>query len=220
MQSAIHVRHLSKSFGDTAVLRDLDLDVPQGKCAALLGANGAGKTTLISILATLLDADDGEVSIAGHDLAAHPNRVRAAISVIGQSDLVDPILTGRENLIAMARLWGLTKPEAAARADDLLEEFGLTQAGRRRAGTYSGGMRRQLDLATGLVRIPEVMFLDEPTTGLDPPSREAVWQQIRDLKREGTTILLTTHYPDEADALADWFLLLKDGRITHQEVAR
>ncbi|WP_134322261.1 ABC transporter ATP-binding protein [Cumulibacter soli] len=208
---AIHVRGLRKSFGDVEVLRDLDLDIPQGSVLALLGSNGAGKTTLIRILSTLIPADSGTTTVCGHDLDAAPSDVRAAISLTGQFAAVDEVLSGRENLLLMAKLRHLQNPAEAT--DALLERFALAEVGSRRAGRYSGGMRRRLDIAMSLVGDPPIVFLDEPTTGLDPQARLEVWRTIRALVDAGTTILLTTQYLDEAEYLADRIAILHEGTI-------
>jgi ABC-2 type transport system ATP-binding protein len=209
--TAIHVRGLTKAFGELPVLRGVDLDVPRGSVLALLGANGAGKTTAVRILATLLAADAGTALVAGHDVAAEPDRVRESISLTGQFAAVDDVLTGRENLVLVARLRHLADPGRVA--DDLLARFALTDAGGRRAGTYSGGMRRRLDIAMSLIGDPAVIFLDEPTTGLDPQARLDVWRTVEDLAGRGTTVLLTTQYLDEAERLADRIAILHDGRV-------
>ncbi|MFH9941073.1 ATP-binding cassette domain-containing protein [Streptomyces murinus] len=204
---------LEKRFGAVPALRGLDLAVARGTVCGLLGPNGAGKTTAVRLLTTLLRPDAGSARIAGHDLVREAAAVRNLISVTGQYASVDGDLTGRENLRLFARLHRVKKP--AARADELLERFGLTEAAGRRAATYSGGMRRRLDLAASLVRRPEVLFLDEPTTGLDPAGRGRVWQAVRDLAADGTTVLLTTQYLEEADQLADDIALMDRGRIAH-----
>ncbi|TNM36475.1 ABC transporter ATP-binding protein [Nocardioides albidus] len=208
---AIEIAGLTKSYGDHAVLRGVDLSVPPGSIYALLGSNGAGKTTLIKILSTLLHADDGRASVAGHDVADQPRRVRESISLTGQFAAVDEILTGRENLVLVAQLRHLREPHAIA--DDLLSRFDLSDAGGRRVATYSGGMRRRLDIAMSLVGDPPVLFLDEPTTGLDPQSRIEVWRTVSELAGRGTTVLLTTQYLEEAEQLADRIAILHDGRI-------
>ncbi|WP_062519696.1 ABC transporter ATP-binding protein [Demequina silvatica] len=208
---AIEIRGLEKSYGDLAVLRGVDLDVAPGTVHALLGSNGAGKTTLIRILATLLRDDAGVARVAGHHVAGEPALVREAISLTGQFAAVDEVLTGRENLVLVARLRHVGAP--ATVASSLLERFGLTEAGDRRVATYSGGMRRRLDIAMSLVGEPSVVFLDEPTTGLDPQARLEVWDAIRALAAGGTTVLLTTQYLDEAEKLADRIAILHEGRI-------
>ena len=208
---AIEVRDLAKSYGDLRVLKGVDLEVARGSVYALLGSNGAGKTTLIRILATLLQADEGTATVNGLDVARQAADVRKAISLTGQFAAVDEILTGRENLVLVARLRHL--PGAAAIAVDLLERFGLTEAGDRPASTYSGGMRRRLDIAMSLIGNPPVIFLDEPTTGLDPQARLEVWAAVRSLAQGGTTVLLTTQYLDEAEQLADRIAILHTGRI-------
>jgi ABC-2 type transport system ATP-binding protein len=208
---AIETTGLTKSYGETAVLTGVDLKVPTGSVFALLGSNGAGKTTTVRILSTLLGADGGSASVAGHDVAAEPARVRESISLTGQFAAVDDILTGRENLVLVAQLRRV--PQPGRLADHLLAQFGLTEAGSRRAGTYSGGMKRRLDIAMSLVGEPAVLFLDEPTTGLDPQSRLEVWQTVRALAGRGTTVLLTTQYLDEAEHLADRIAILHEGRV-------
>jgi len=208
---AIDVAGLTKSFGDHPVLEGVDLSVPAGSIYALLGSNGAGKTTVVKILSTLLRADGGRARVEGHDVAAEPARVRESISLTGQFAAVDEILTGRENLLMIAQLRHLTGPGRVA--DDLLARFDLTEAGARRVATYSGGMRRRLDIAMSLVGDPRVLFLDEPTTGLDPQSRLEVWKLVRELAGHGTTVLLTTQYLDEAEQLADRIAILHQGRI-------
>ena len=211
MTAALQVRGLEKSFGDLHVLRGVDLDVERGAVLAVLGSNGAGKTTLIRILATLARASAGAASVAGHDVATEPAAVRASISLAGQFAAVDDMLTGRENLVLVARLRHL--PHAGRIADDMLDRFSLTEAGSRRAGTYSGGMRRRLDIAMSLIGDPQVVFLDEPTTGLDPEARLEVWDTVRALAASGTTVLLTTQYLDEAEQLADRIAILHEGHI-------
>lgn len=208
---AIRVRNLTKSYGDVRVLDGLDLDVERGTIVALLGSNGAGKTTAVRILSTLLRADGGTAVVDGADVATRAARVRAAISLTGQFAAVDEVLTGRENLTLVARLRHL--PDPARVADALLEHFSLTDAARRAASTYSGGMRRRLDIAMSLVGEPAVVFLDEPTTGLDPQARLEVWDAVRSLAASGTTVLLTTQYLDEAEHLADRIAILHGGRI-------
>ena len=208
---AIQLAGLTKSYGENAVLKGVDLDVPAGSIYALLGSNGAGKTTVVKILATLLRADGGTAVVDGHDVASEPARVRESISLTGQFAAVDEILTGRENLLLVAELRHL--PEPCATADRLLARFDLTEAGDRRVATYSGGMRRRLDIAMSLVGDPRVLFLDEPTTGLDPQSRIEVWNTVRELAGHGTTVLLTTQYLDEAEQLADRIAILHGGQI-------
>ncbi|GAA1656295.1 ABC transporter ATP-binding protein [Microbacterium flavum] len=209
--AVISLRGVEKSFGDLRVLRGVDLDVPRGTIFALLGSNGAGKTTLVRILSTLLRADAGAAAVAGREVASDPAGVREEISLTGQFAAVDEVLTGRENLALVARLRHLRNPGAVA--DALLGRFSLTDAGARAAGTYSGGMRRRLDIAMSLVGDPRVIFLDEPTTGLDPEARREVWDTVRSLADGGTTVLLTTQYLDEAERLADRIAILHEGRI-------
>jgi ABC-2 type transport system ATP-binding protein len=207
----IEVRGLEKSYDDLHVLRGVDLEVAKGSIVALLGSNGAGKTTLVKILATLLRSDAGSAAVDGFDVATQPAQVRRSISLTGQFAAVDEILTGRENLMLVARLRHL--PGAAQVAADLLSRFDLDEAADRRVATYSGGMRRRLDIAMSLVGEPPVIFLDEPTTGLDPQARSEVWDSVKGLARRGTTVLLTTQYLDEAERLADRIAILHDGRI-------
>ncbi|MFB6483347.1 ATP-binding cassette domain-containing protein [Streptomyces virginiae] len=209
----IHATGLTKSYGDLRVLDGIDLAVPRGSVLALLGPNGAGKTTTVRILATLTAADAGTVRIAGHDTVTERSRVRELIALTGQFAAVDELQTGTETLRMMGRLAGLSPRAARTRADELLARFGLTEAAERTAKTYSGGMRRRLDLAASLVSRPEVIFLDEPTTGLDPRSRQDLWELVRELRADGTTVLLTTQYLEEADQLADRVAVLADGRI-------
>ncbi len=213
---AIAVTGLCKSYGDHLVLDGIDLTVAEGSTFALLGPNGAGKTTMVQILSTLIRADAGEARVCGHDVVRDPDRVRAAIGVTGQFSAVDDFLTGEENLVLMADLHHLGRAEGRRRTADLLERFDLGKAARRPAVTYSGGMRRRLDLAMGLVGDPRVIFLDEPTTGLDPRSRHDMWQIVRDLVTRGVTIFLTTQYLEEADQLADRIALLDHGRLVAQ----
>ncbi|HEV6952637.1 MAG TPA: ABC transporter ATP-binding protein [Promicromonospora sp.] len=215
-ETAIRVRNLEKSYPrkgrtDLRVLRGVDLDVARGGIVALLGSNGAGKTTLVRILSTLLTADAGTVSVNGFDVATQPADVRESISLTGQFAAVDEVLTGRENLVLIARLRHL--PDPGRVADDLLARFRLTEAGTRRAGTYSGGMRRRLDIAMSLIGDPAVIVLDEPTTGLDPQARIEVWQTVKALAEDGTSVLLTTQYLDEAEQLADRVAILHEGRV-------
>ena len=209
----IAIAGLRKSYGDNLVLDGIDLEVAEGTVFALLGPNGAGKTTMVQILSTLISADAGEITVAGHDLATDPDAVRAAIGVTGQFSAVDNLLTGRENLILMADLHHLGRAEGRRRAAELLDRFDLTEAADRPPATYSGGMRRRLDLAMTLVGDPRLIFLDEPTTGLDPRSRHTMWTIIRDLVAGGVTVFLTTQYLDEADELADRIALLDDGAL-------
>jgi ABC-2 type transport system ATP-binding protein len=208
--TAVDVR---KSFGDNVVLDGLDLAVEWGTVFALLGPNGAGKTTMVRILATLLEADHGTIHVSGHDVKREADAVRAAIGVTGQFSAIDDLLTGRENLALMADLNHLTRPDAQRRIGDLLERFELADAADRIAMTYSGGMRRRLDLAMTLIGAPQVIFLDEPTTGLDPHSRRTVWEIVGSLVHDGTTVFLTTQYLDEADRLADRVAILDRGRL-------
>jgi ABC-2 type transport system ATP-binding protein len=210
-EPAIHVHGLEKAYKSLQVLRGVDFDVERGSIFALLGSNGAGKTTIVRILSTLLKADAGTAGVNGFDVAAHPQNVRESISLTGQFAAVDDILTGRENLVLIARLRHLKDPGAIAQ--DLLERFSLTDAAARKVSTYSGGMRRRLDIAMSLIGSPQVIFLDEPTAGLDPQARIEVWQAVKDLAEHGTTVLLTTQYLEEAEQLADRIAILHDGRI-------
>ena len=205
------MRGLEKSFKELHVLRGVDFDVAPGSIFALLGSNGAGKTTVVRILATLLRADAGSASVHGHDVAGQAGEVRQSISLTGQFAAVDEILTGRENLVLVTRLRHLKHWDRIA--DDLLAQFSLTDAADRQVSTYSGGMRRRLDIAMSLIGDPPVVFLDEPTTGLDPEARLEVWQAVRNLATGGTTVLLTTQYLDEAEQLADRIAILHKGRI-------
>ncbi|MET9604582.1 ATP-binding cassette domain-containing protein [Streptomyces sp. NPDC006512] len=209
----IHATALTKSYGPIRVLDGIDLAVPRGSVLALLGPNGAGKTTAVRLLATLTAPDSGTARVAGYDITADRADVRRRISLTGQFAAVDELQTGAETLRMMGRLSGLSGPRARARAAELLERFGLTEAAGRTAKTYSGGMRRRLDLAASLVSRPEVVFLDEPTTGLDPRSRQDLWELVRELRDDGTTVLLTTQYLEEADRLADRVAVLSEGRI-------
>jgi len=213
MDTAITVTGLRKSFGDHLVLDGIDLDVREGTTFALLGPNGAGKTTVVKILSTLIGFDGGQASVGGHDVAREPDAVRAAIGVTGQFSAVDDLLTGAENLVLMADLNHLGRAASRRRAAELLGRFDLTDAASKLASTYSGGMRRRLDLAMTLVGEPRVIFLDEPTTGLDPRSRHLMWQTIRELVAGGVTIFLTTQYLEEADELADRIAVLDQGRL-------
>ncbi|GAB3992483.1 daunorubicin resistance protein DrrA family ABC transporter ATP-binding protein [Glycomyces albus] len=221
---AIEARGLSKAYGEHTVLDGIDIAVPRGSIYALLGPNGAGKTTAVKILSTLIGADRGQARIGGHDVFGDPDRVRTKIGVTGQFAAVDRLLTGRENLHLMGRLHHLPKTETARRAQDLLERFDLVDAAKRVPETYSGGMRRRLDIAMSLMGDPEVIFLDEPTTGLDPRSRRTMWTVIRELVSAGVTIFLTTQYLEEADELADRIAVLDGGRIiaegTSEELKR
>ena len=212
-RSAIEVAGLRKSFGDKLVLDGIDLRVAEGAVFALLGPNGAGKTTMVQILSTLIGADAGELRVAGHDLARDPDAVRSAIGVTGQFSAVDQLLTGEENLLLMADLHHLDRAEGRRRAAELLARFDLAEAARKPAGTYSGGMRRRLDLAMTLVGDPRIIFLDEPTAGLDPRSRRTMWQITRELVAGGVTIFLTTQYLEEADELAGQVAVLDHGRL-------
>ena len=209
--AAIRVSGLEKSFKELHVLKGVDFDVARGSIFALLGSNGAGKTTVVRILSTLLASDAGTATVAGFDVVERPQQVRESISLTGQFAAVDEVLTGRENLVLVARLRHMDDPGRIA--DELLARFSLTDAGGRRAGTYSGGMRRRLDIAMSLIGSPPVVFLDEPTTGLDPQARLEVWQTVKELADGGTTVLLTTQYLDEAEHLADRIAILHRGRI-------
>jgi ABC-2 type transport system ATP-binding protein len=210
---AIAVTGLQKSFGDKVVLDGIDLNVQEGTIFALLGPNGAGKTTTVHILSTLIPADGGEVQVAGHDVVAEADSVRAAIGVTGQFSAIDNLLTGEENLLLMADLHHLGRAGGRRRAAELLGQFDLADAARKPAATYSGGMQRKLDLAMTLVGSPRLIFLDEPTAGLDPRSRRSMWQIIRDLAAQGVTIFLTTQYLEEADELSDRIAVLDHGRV-------
>ena len=219
MTAAIDVHGLRKRFGRTEVLSGLDLTVPAGSVFALLGPNGAGKTTTINILTTLVRADAGTAFVAGFDVATDAEQVKQRIALTGQSAAVDEVLTGTENLVMMGRLSGLERPAARARAAELLGRFGLADAAGRRVGTYSGGMRRRLDLALSLVVDVPILFLDEPTTGLDTRSRQELWNVIRSLADAGTTVFLTTQYLEEADRLADRIAVLDRGGIAAEGTA-
>ncbi|KUM68620.1 ATP-binding cassette domain-containing protein [Streptomyces griseorubiginosus] len=218
---AIAANGLRKSYGDKTVLDGVDLAVPQGTVFSLLGPNGAGKTTVVKILSTLISADPGtgDIHVGGHDLARGPQAVRAAIGVTGQFSAVDGLITGEENMLLMADLHHLSRSEGRRVAAELLERFDLTEAARKPASTYSGGMKRRLDIAMTLVGGPRIIFLDEPTTGLDPRSRHAMWQVVRELVAGGVTVLLTTQYLEEADQLADRIAVLHDGVIAAQGTA-
>jgi ABC-2 type transport system ATP-binding protein len=213
IEPAIAATGLRKSFGDHVVLGGIDLRVPRATIFALLGPNGAGKTTTVQVLSTLIRADGGQVRVAGHDVARQPDSVRAAIGVTGQFSAVDNLLTGEENLLLMADLHHLGRGAGRRRAAELLDRFDLVDAAGKTAATYSGGMRRRLDLAMSLVGDPRIIFLDEPTTGLDPRSRRTMWQIIRDLVAGGVTVFLTTQYLEEADKLADRVALLDHGKL-------
>jgi ABC-2 type transport system ATP-binding protein len=208
---AIHIRDLRKSFKETEVLKGVDFEVRRGEIFALLGSNGAGKTTTINICSTLLRPDGGDVSVCGFDVVRQPDNVRENISLTGQFAAVDGILTGRENLVLIAKLRDIADP--AKTADDLLDRFGLLEAADRRADTYSGGMVRRLDIAMSLIGTPAVIFLDEPTIGLDPEARLEVWKTVKELAEGGTTILLTTQHLEEAEHLADRIAILHGGKI-------
>jgi len=216
---AIAANGLRKSYGDKTVLDGIDIAVPEGTIFSLLGPNGAGKTTAVKILSTLIGADDGQIHVGGHDLAADPQAVRAAIGVTGQFSAVDGLITGEENMLLMADLHHLSKSEGRQVTAELLERFDLTAAARKPASTYSGGMKRRLDIAMTLVGSPRIIFLDEPTTGLDPRSRHNMWQIIRELVSDGVTVFLTTQYLEEADQLADRIAVLNDGRLVAQGTA-
>ena len=217
--AAIVTRGLRKSYGDKLVLDGIDLQVPEGTIFALLGPNGAGKTTMVQILSTLIGADSGEVRIGGHDPAGDPDAVRVVIGATGQFSAVDNYLTGEENLMLMADLHHLPKEKGRRRANELLEQFDLVEVAKQTPATYSGGMRRRLDLAMGLVGAPRIVFLDEPTTGLDPRGRHTMWEIIRDLVAGGVTIFLTTQYLDEADRLADRIAVLDRGKLVAEGTA-
>jgi len=216
---AISATGLRKSYGDKVVLDGIDLSIAEGTVFSLLGPNGAGKTTMVQILSTLIAADAGEVYVAGHDLAKDPAAIRASIGVTGQFSALDDLLTGEENLILMADLYHLGRVEGRRRVGDLIQRFDLVEAARKPASTYSGGMRRRLDLAMTLVGSPRIVFLDEPTAGLDPRSRRTMWQIIRDLVGSGVTIFLTTQYLEEADQLADRIAVLDKGRLVAEGTA-
>ncbi|WP_405573417.1 ATP-binding cassette domain-containing protein [Streptomyces phaeochromogenes] len=217
--SAIVATGLRKSFGEQLVLEGIDLHVPEGTIFSLLGPNGAGKTTAVKILSTLITADAGDIRVGGHDISADPQGVRAAIGVTGQFSAVDGLITGEENMLLMADLHHLSKSEGRQASADLLERFDLTDAAKKPASTYSGGMKRRLDLAMTLVGNPRIIFLDEPTTGLDPRSRHNMWQIIRELVSDGVTVFLTTQYLEEADELADRIAVLHDGKIAAEGTA-
>ncbi|MFD2615096.1 ABC transporter ATP-binding protein [Paenibacillus gansuensis] len=211
MNKSIQVKGLHKSYKELQVLKGVDFEVEKGSIFALLGSNGAGKTTVVKILTTLLKQDSGSATVNGFDVASKPDHVRQSISLTGQYAAVDELLTGRENLIMIAKLRYLKQPRQVA--DDLLKRFGLTEAADRRASTYSGGMRRRLDIALSLVGSPQIIFLDEPTTGLDPEARIEVWKIVKELADSGTTVFLTTQYLEEAEQLADKIAILHQGKI-------
>jgi daunorubicin resistance ABC transporter ATP-binding subunit len=213
MTTAVLAEGLVKHFGETVALAGVDLRVEQGAVLGLLGPNGAGKTTVVRVLATLLKPDEGKAEVFGHDVLAEPDAVRATIGLTGQFAAVDEILTGRENLQMFGRLFRLSRADAARRAGELLERFDLADAADRQARTYSGGMRRRLDLASSLLFRPRVLFLDEPTSGIDPRSRNQIWDVVRELVGEGTTLFLTTQYLEEADQLADRIAVIDHGRV-------
>lgn len=218
-EAAVIVEGLEKSFGSTRALDGIDFQVKRGTVLGLLGPNGAGKTTTVRILTTLLKPDAGRVEVAGIDVLAHPDQVRANIGLTGQNAAVDEILTGHENLVMFGQLYRLSLRSAKQRADELLERFDLSDAANRTLKTYSGGMRRRLDLAASLIVSPPVIFLDEPTTGLDPRSRNGMWEVIQDLVDDGTTVLLTTQYLEEADRLADNIVVVDHGRVIAEGTA-
>ncbi len=217
---AISIAGLTKSYGDKLVLDDIDLSVAEGTVFSLLGPNGAGKTTTVQILSTLITADAGELQVAGHDIAAEPDAVRAAIGVTGQFSAVDNLLTGEENLMLMARLHHLGKAGGRRRVAELTRRFDLVEAATKPASTYSGGMRRRLDLAMSLIGDPRIVFLDEPTAGLDPRGRHTMWQIVRDLVADGVTVFLTTQYLEEADQLADRIAVLDRGKLVAEGAAK
>jgi ABC-2 type transport system ATP-binding protein len=217
--NGVDVEDIGKSFGSVDALRDISFDVRRGEVVALLGPNGAGKTTTVEILSTLTTPDRGRASVAGHDVVRHPALVRRSIMLTGQHVALDDMLTGFENLVMFGRLQGLDKSPARTRARDLLREFDLEDAAGRRVSTYSGGMRRRVDIACGLVVRPEVVFLDEPTTGLDPRSRQAIWELVTTFKAAGIATLLTTQYLEEADALSDRIIVIDHGTIVAQGTA-
>lgn len=217
---AVEGRGLTKWYGETCALAGVDIAVRTGTVTAILGPNGAGKTTAVRILTTLTEPDGGSARVAGYDVRREPHQVRRRIGLAAQDATVDPILTGRENLIMLAELHQMRRRDAIVRADELLEEFGLVEAARRRVGGYSGGMRRRLDLAATLVARPEVLFLDEPTTGLDPRARLDLWSVLDGLVHSGTTVLLTTQYLDEAERLSDQIVVVDRGRVIANGDAR
>ncbi|UUU37056.1 ATP-binding cassette domain-containing protein [Streptomyces sp. CA-210063] len=217
--AAVSTAGLRKSYGDKTVLDGIDLRIPAGSVFALLGPNGAGKTTAVKILSTLISADGGQAQVAGHDVATSPDGVRAAIGVTGQFSAVDGLITGEENMLLMADLHHLSKREGQRVTAELLERFDLVEAAKKPASTYSGGMKRRLDIAMTLVGSPRIIFLDEPTTGLDPRSRHNMWGIIRELVSDGVTVFLTTQYLEEADELADRIAVLNDGKIAAEGTA-
>ncbi|WP_433713497.1 ATP-binding cassette domain-containing protein [Nocardia sp. CA-084685] len=219
IENAIVVEDVRKSFGDVHAVRGLSFSAPTASVLGVLGPNGAGKTTTVSILSTLTKPDAGRALVAGHDVVREAAAVRASIMLTGQYAALDEVLTGRENLVLFGRLMGLRPKQAKLRATELLEQFDLIEAADRRVGGYSGGMRRRIDIACGLVRLPKVVFLDEPTTGLDPVSRQGVWSLVRSLKEQGVTILLTTQYLEEADALSDNIIVIDKGRVIAEGTA-
>jgi len=218
--NAIETHGLIKTFGDTRALCGVDLRIREGSVYGLLGPNGAGKTTTIRILATLLRPTAGTATVLGHDVVREPGAVREKVSLTGQYASVDEDLTGTENLVLIGRLLGLSWHDARRRASELLEAFGLSEAGGRQVQTYSGGMRRRIDIAASLIAIPEILFLDEPTTGLDPRSRNQVWELVRRIAEEGTTVLLTTQYLDEADRLAERLAVIDHGKVIAEGTSR
>ncbi len=217
--NAIVVDGVEKTFGAVRALRGISFSAPAGSVLGVLGPNGAGKTTTVSVLSTLIRPDAGTARVAGFDVVTQAAQVRSSIMLTGQYAALDEMLTGRENLVLFARLMGLRRKAAAQRADELLEKFALTEAAERRVGQYSGGMRRRIDIACGLVRPPRVVFLDEPTTGLDPVSRQSLWALVRSLKEQGVTILLTTQYLEEADALSDNIIVVDKGTVIAEGTA-
>lgn len=216
---AVVVAGIKKSFGDVVALRDVSFEMERGEVLGLLGPNGAGKTTTVNILSTLIKPDSGRALIAGHDVVADPSGVRRALMLTGQHAALDDLLTGRENLLMFGRLQGLKKKVAKQRAQELLEQFDLVGAGDRAVGNYSGGMKRRIDIACGLVVRPEVVFLDEPTTGLDPRSRQAIWELVTDFKEAGIATLLTTQYLEEADLLSDRIIVIDKGTVIAEGTA-
>ncbi|WP_444960559.1 ATP-binding cassette domain-containing protein [Nocardiopsis sp. M1B1] len=211
-EPAVLTSGLTKRYGKRLALDGVDLTVPRGSVHGLLGPNGAGKTTAVRVLATLTRGDAGKAAVAGYDVRTQPREVRASIGLVGQRTAVDDLLSARQNLTTFGRLFRLDKAAARRRADELLDLFGLADAAKNSPGTFSGGMRRRLDLAAGMILAPDVLFLDEPTTGLDPAGRREVWHAVRGLSEQGTTVLLTTHYLDEADQLCDRISVIDEGR--------